>query len=410
MKTRRILCIAAVLCLLWSAAAADGYGYNYTYNYGAPVNIMQQSAIPYHWEAQFRNNGDEMTWKIGNLFDGIRGSVMEHLCWNNESLDDIPELTFYFANATIKDLWIRNAYDNTDELYLEYARPYRIDVMVWIGNEEAPRGPYVFTRMSDVWDSTLLNAECIDGYRCLSLPQKFENVTQVDLYIKGWHKGDDAYRTKYMLHISDLAFLPDSLTNVYGPWIFNSSYSGGNYMTPVPTLVPTAAPTLVPTAQPIVTTAPFTGLQVYTKDRLSTRSGPGTTYTETGSYFQSGTRVKAISSAYDKENSIWWVQVELTYDGELRRVYTGVKRLQMSADQVPVEEAPESEAALTRSVYGYWGPGIGYTMYGDKIPAGTTGTVWQHEGVYAQFEFYDEAKQLYRRVWVPESALEDSFG
>ena len=213
-----------------------------------------------------------------------------------------------------------------------------------------------------------------------------------------------------MLHISDLAFLPDSLSNLYGPWIFNSSYSGGNYTTPAPTLVPTAVPTLVPTAQPIVTTAPFTGLQVFTKDRLSTRSGPGTTYTETGSYFQSGTRVKAISSAYDRDNSIWWVQVELTYDGELRRVYTGVKRLQMSADQVPVEEAPESEAALTRSVYGYWGPGIGYTMYGDKIPAGTTGTVWQYEGVYAQFEFYDETKQQYRRVWVPESALEDSFG
>ena len=295
MKIRRILCIAAVFCLLWCTAAADGYGYNY----GAPVNIMQQSAIPYHWEAQLRNNGDEMTWKIGNLFDGIRGSVMEHLCWNTESLDDIPELTFYFANATIKDLWIRNAYENTDELYLEYARPYRIDVVVWIGNEEVPRGPYVFTRMSDVWDSTLLNAECIDGYRCLSLPQKFENVTQVDLYIKGWHKGDDAYRTKYMLHISDLAFLPDSLNSLYGPWIFNSSYSGGNYTTPAPTLVPTAVPTLVPTAQPIVTTAPFTGLQVFTKDRLSTRSGPGTTYTETGSYFQSGTRVKAISSAYD---------------------------------------------------------------------------------------------------------------
>ena len=402
MKIRRILCIAAVFCLLWCTAAADGYGYNY----GAPVNIMQQSAIPYHWEAQLRNNGDEMTWKIGNLFDGIRGSVMEHLCWNTESLDDIPELTFYFANATIKDLWIRNAYENTDELYLEYARPYRIDVVVWIGNEEVPRGPYVFTRMSDVWDSTLLNAECIDGYRCLSLPQKFENVTQVDLYIKGWHKGEDAYRTKYILHISDLAFLPDSLSNLYGPWIFNSSYSGGNYTTPAPTLVPTAVPTLVPTAQPIVTTAPFTGLQVFTKDRLSTRSGPGTTYTETGSYFQSGTWVRAITSAYDRANGIWWVQVELSYNGELRRVYTGVKRLQMAADQVPIEETEEGSAVVTRSVYPYWGPGYGYTMYGEKIPAGTAGTVWQRENLYAQFEYRDGSGQL-RRVWIPENALEE---
>lgn len=404
MKIRRILCIAAVFCLLWSAAAADGYAY------GAPVNIMQQSAIPYHWDVQVRDNGSEMTWRTGNLFDGDRRSSMEHVCWNNESLDEIPELTLYFGSATIKDLWIRNEFDSTDEKYIQHARPYRIDVAVWIGYEETPRGPYIF-RLDDAWDSTLLNAECIDGYRCLSLPQRFENVRQVDIFIKGWHKGDDAYRsTRYNMHISDLAFLPDTLVNLYGPWIYDGSYSGGNYMTPVPTLVPTMIPTAVPTAQPIITAAPFTGLQVMTKERLSTRSGPGTTYTETGSYLQNGARVKAVSSAYDKENGIWWVQVELTYDGELRRVYTGVKRLQMSADQVPVEEAPESEAALTRSVYGYWGPGIGYAMYGDKIPAGTTGTVWQREGVYAQFEFYDEAAKLYRRVWVPDSALEDSFG
>ena len=179
MKTRRILCIAAALCLLCAAAAADGNGYGYS----APVNIMQQSAIPYHWEVQLRDNGDEMTWKVQNLFDGRRESVMEHICWNNESLDDIPEITLYMPNSTVKDLWIRNAYDNDDERYMEYARPYRIDVEIWIGNEEFPRGPYVFTRMSDVWDSTLLNAENIDGYRCLSLPERFVNVTKIDLYI-----------------------------------------------------------------------------------------------------------------------------------------------------------------------------------------------------------------------------------
>ena len=394
MKIRRILCIAAALCLLWTIAAADGYGYGY----GAPVNLMSQSARPYHWDVQLRDNGDEMTWKVNNLFDGYRGTMMEHVCWNNESLDDIPEISFYFAGATIKDLWIRNGYDNSDELYLQYARPYRIDVMVWIGNEEVPRGPFVFTKMPDVWDSSALNAESYDGYRCLSLPDRFTNVTQLDLYIKGWHKGDDAYRTKYIMQISDMAFLPDSLTAIYGPGVYDGYYNGGYYQAPTPTLVPLATATPAPSA------APFTGLQVLTKERLATRSGPGTNYTEQGSYLQGGAWVKAVSSAYDQANGIWWVQVELSYNGELRRAYTGVKRLQMSADQVPVESA-EGGAVVTRSVYGYWGPGYGYAMYGDMIPAGTTGTIWQREGLYAQFEFPDQNGQL-RRVWIPENAVE----
>ncbi len=405
MTIRKILCFAAALCLLWTAAAADGSGYG-SYNYGTPVNLMQHSVRPYHWDLQVRNNGDEMTWKIDQLLDGYRGTKMEHVCWNNESLDDIPEITFYFANATIKDLWIRNAYDSVDGLYPQYARPYYIEVTVWIGNEEVPRGPFAF-RIPDAWDSTAVSGDCYDGYRCLSLPQWFTNVTKVELWIKGWHKGDDAYRTKYIMHISDLAFLPDSLYNLYGPWIYDPSYYNGNSSwNPTPTLVPL----VTPTPMPYITPAPFTGLQVLTKERLATRSGPGTTYTEQGSYFQSGTWVKALSAAYDQANGTWWVQVELNYNGELRRVYTGVKRLNMSADQVPAEQA-ECEATVTRSVYGYWGPGYGYAMYGTRVPAGTTGTIWQREASYAQFEFFDETEQKLRRVWIPENALEDDvFG
>ena len=70
-------------------------------------------------------------------------------------------------------------------------------------------------------------------------------------------------------------------------------------------------------------------------------------------------------------------------------------------------EAAECQATVTRSVYGYWGPGYGYAMYGSAIPAGTTGTVWQREAAYAQFEFFDQSVQRYRRVWIPENALEE---
>ena len=391
MKIRKILCIAAAFCLLWTMAAADGTDYS-------TINLTQYSAVPYHWEAQLRNNGDEMTWRIKDLFDGVRSTRMEHLCWHDESLDDIPEISFYFSGVTIKDIWIRNRYDDTDEEYVQYARPYRLEITVWTGSDTEPYGPYIFTKMSDECNPEALNQDWMNSYRRLALPETFENVTRVDLWIKGWHKGNDLYKTKYTMMISDMAFLPDAPENLIG-----SQYNPSNYYW---TQAPMGTPSTTSSTQSQTTAAPATGLQVLTKDRLATRSGPGTNYTETGSYFQSGKWVKAISSAYDTSNGIWWVQVELDYNGELRRVYTGVKRLQMSADQVAVEEAPEYSATLTRSVYGYWGPGYSYSMYGDKIPAGTWGQVWQSEGLYAQFEYYDTSSQQYRRVWVPTDALE----
>ena len=110
MTIRKILCMAAALCLLWTAAAADGYGYNY--NYGAPVNLMQYSAVPYHWEIQPRNSGDEMTWRVQNLLDGVRSSAMEHTCWNNESLDDFQ------PNAANVIAWTRRLLSEEDEKWL----------------------------------------------------------------------------------------------------------------------------------------------------------------------------------------------------------------------------------------------------------------------------------------------------
>ena len=118
--------------------------------------------------------------------------------------------------------------------------------------------------------------------------------------------------------------------------------------------------------------------------------------------------VKAISSFYERETGTWWIQVELTYRGEQRRVYTEVRHLHMSPDQVQVEDFPTGDVILTYSAYPYWGPGYSYSMYGEKIPAGTEGKIWMKDGAYAQFEYYDGTQ--YRRVWIPENAAEESNG
>ena len=89
------------------------------------------------------------------------------------------------------------------------------------------------------------------------------------------------------------------------------------------------------------------------------------------------------------------------------RAYTGVKRLDMMVTQVPIEFVQKTGVRLKRSVYGYYGPGYGYAMHGEKVPAGTVGDIWQTEGAYVQLEFYDSNLGSMRRVWVPESAVDE---
>ena len=150
--------------------------------------------------------------------------------------------------------------------------------------------------------------------------------------------------------------------------------------------------------------------EVMLNRRMATRPGPGTQYTELGSYFRKGTTLTAISAAYDERNGIWWIQTEFSYHGELRRAYTGLKRLGMEATDVPEESILIPDAVVNRSVYAYWGPGYSYTMYNHPIPAGTEGTVWQIENGYAQLEFFDCEAGMTRRVWISLTALDYAFG
>ena len=390
MKNRRILCIAAafVLCFLSAAACADG-GYYYP-----AVDISQAGVRPYDWEIEKRGDS-AIGWNVGNLFDGRWSTVMGFVCWSKQATNDIPDISLSFANATIREIWLRNGFQG-DNL-LDYARIRQLDVTVWSGEKQLYFNK--FRNMVDSVDTTERSAKMYDGYQCLDLKKQFQNVTRVDLVIHGWYEGG-VKESQYKLQISDMIFLPDKLENIYGSGIFTYDYNY-NWNTPTP------MPTYVPTQAPVITAAPGGGLKVKSNQRIASRSGPGTQYNGTGSYFQAGKEVTALTAAYDKSNGIWWIQIELTYAGERRRVYTGVKRLNMKADQVPAEEIPVGYAITVKEVYGYYGPGYGYAMTGIKIPSGTSGTVWAVEAGYAQFEYYDAAKKVYRREWIPESALQD---
>ena len=139
--------------------------------------------------------------------------------------------------------------------------------------------------------------------------------------------------------------------------------------------------------------------------RVASRSGPGTNYDELGSYHKKGYTLTVLSRAYDDRNGIWWLQVELNYGSELRRMYTGLKRVDIDINTVQ-DETPLYFARVNSDKLPYYGPGTAYTAHKNAIAAGTEGIVYAFEDGWMLFEFYNADKDRYRRVWMPIERLD----
>ena len=139
--------------------------------------------------------------------------------------------------------------------------------------------------------------------------------------------------------------------------------------------------------------------------RVASRSGPGTNYDELGSYHKKGYTLTVLSRAYDDRNGIWWLQVELNYGSELRRMYTGLKRVDIDINTVQ-DETPLYFARVNSDKIPDYGPGTAYTAHKNAIAAGTEGIVYAFEDGWMLFEFYNADKDRYRRVWMPIERLD----
>ena len=138
--------------------------------------------------------------------------------------------------------------------------------------------------------------------------------------------------------------------------------------------------------------------------RMATRSGPGTQYTEMGTYFSKGKKVTAVSRYYDSRNNVWWIQVEFKYRNAYRRAYTGRKRMNVISNKLP-EEKLICTASITERVVPRYGPGETFESHTRSIAEGTTGKVYQEEDGWTQFEYKSSAGKM-RRVWVPNEYIE----
>ena len=155
----------------------------------------------------------------------------------------------------------------------------------------------------------------------------------------------------------------------------------------------------------------YSSVRATSNRRIATRTGPGTEYDEPGSFYKAGTTVKILSKAYDTRNGIWWVQVELNYQGSLYWVYTGVKRFDnLDLSRIP-EEKVIGHCRTSTSLTGRYGPSDSAASIKAKVPAGVScdiyGYVYGENSDYIQIQFYDSSRRCYRRAWVKDTFVDD---
>ena len=148
----------------------------------------------------------------------------------------------------------------------------------------------------------------------------------------------------------------------------------------------------------------FARITVTLNQRLATRTGPGTQYDEPGSFFSAGTRVTALSRAYDQRNGIWWIHVEFTANGERYRAYTGAKRFSdLNLYSLP-EEQVLGYCYVPENIPAFYGPSEQYKRIRRDVPGGRDVdiiAVSSESGRdFYQVEFYDPNAGCTRRAWV----------
>lgn len=138
--------------------------------------------------------------------------------------------------------------------------------------------------------------------------------------------------------------------------------------------------------------------------RIATRTGPGTKYTEPGSFLYKGAEVTVHTKVWDSRNEIYWVQVEFTSAGERYRAYTGDWRLDVDLNYVPYEIV-EADSWLNYDTFGYAGPGYDYHYYGGiQLYGYGSCRVIEVENNFALVETSASSHGL-TRAWVPLNAV-----
>ena len=138
---------------------------------------------------------------------------------------------------------------------------------------------------------------------------------------------------------------------------------------------------------------------------LALRTGPNTKYVELYTLPQS-TRITAYE--YESGNDVTWVLIEYTYNGEVCRGYTGLKRMNVNGS-IPWASHINETATISSGGSVLAAPN-GRAAYRGRVDAGERVTLLDYEGSYAFIEFYDAANGAPSRGYVESWQLGSGGG
>ncbi|MBQ9008145.1 MAG: SH3 domain-containing protein, partial [Clostridia bacterium] len=118
---------------------------------------------------------------------------------------------------------------------------------------------------------------------------------------------------------------------------------------------------------------------------MQVRSGPGTSYSGSGSRLESGTEISVLTSARDGSGSPW-IQVEFPSQGNRKRGYVPAGCLSIDPGSLPGENTL-GQYTVTQDCNGCFGPGQDYASQRVSVTSGTVVTVFAFENGYALVEF-----------------------
>ncbi len=409
MKKTFPLLVLLLLCLFSTASAA---------------NIAGQQSISYV---------SDSAGYVTSLTDDNSSTV-----WTRPSSGGV-DLTLNLYSGTVGEIWIRNGYADTQNLYTHYDRAGLVKVTVhYYANQYTTSYDTYRYRLTDTYRPYSSSQDWRDGYQRLLLPKKYTGVTKIELTIEetitGFGRTGAAISDIIVASGSHATATPRAyatatprpyvvyVTPTPGPaWeddggvtVITPIPSGGDdgdyveYITPRPAATEPLVELLTPTPEPIV--YPSAGGVIATlSQRAATRSGPGTRFDEPGSFFQAGKEVKVISKVYDEYNNVWWYQIEFKYSGSWYRVYTTESRVDVNASRVPQEPAiydPLDTQKALKKVKVRFGPGMEYAEFSPTVVhEGVRCDIYAIENGWVQIEYTDygspEDPQPQRRGWVP---------
>ena len=130
--------------------------------------------------------------------------------------------------------------------------------------------------------------------------------------------------------------------------------------------------------------------------RMATRSGPGTKYTEDLGTLPMDTQITLIQAV--TTNGTPWGEVEFSRNGMLYRAYTGMKRINAQGVFAQGDNS-YYEVTLSQSVSAYYGPGYNYALRKGAPAPGMLLRVFRVENGFYQVDY--QGSDRWVRAWLP---------